>query len=168
MLNENRHALARLTGHALLVVLAGCGGGDDDPEMAGGRAAPSTTLSACDLITRAELDAIVGPGLGEPERAGSQCTMEGDTSQNDYRTLVLDVAELVNPEARIADMAAWYEPGDAVPELGTKAYYSASQLMMVARSHQILITLGVFGRENFDVREATIQLARAMIPRLPT
>lgn len=113
------------------------------------------------------MDEIVGEGLGDPVQSGNQCKMQGDTSQNDYRTLVVHVERLGNPEARAATWADMFEPGEKVQGLGIKAYYSGSQLLVVHRSHQLIITLGVFGRPNFDKREATIRLARAMLARLP-
>lgn len=69
---------------ALVTALAACGGGDSSAAAQASRA-DAPRILACDLIAKAEIEAIIGSSVGEPddhgsarrESTGSICTFAG-------------------------------------------------------------------------------------------
>lgn len=138
---------------ALLLLLAGCSGTDSTPSPAAdaspatsaGAAKPATGMSACEIVTGAEMSAILGAAVGANEgqtsEAKTDCTYHPPGTVSPFVELAI---EWGSGEAGMAGagIASKMEPGVADPYagLGDQAFAVGPTLMIRNGADLVRIT----------------------------
>ncbi|HET8647128.1 MAG TPA: hypothetical protein VFO85_16645 [Vicinamibacteria bacterium] len=166
---------------AALFLLSGCGPSRDARETAASpppaaatpAAAPVRTTDACGLVTKAEVEQILGTAVGEPQSlpgassadvSFTQCTFaspEGDKTLG----VALRVSKKGDgqPEAARQVMVSSGAKVEDVPGLADAAFWAGMQLQAFRGRHaQLVVT--VLGFPNG--KDAAVQVARKALARL--
>lgn len=182
----HRTLTSSLSATAVLVVLAACAGGDSAPARdadagtpAGAAqsfaptpsASPAATLSACALVTQAEVEQALGRAVRTRAeangRTSSECGFSEAASADGAATLTLgwgpEGAPVFEGTRTMPNMGVRPAPG-----IGDDAYWTGlndSYQMLYVRKGDHNLIVSTLGRH--DRRAAGEQLARAALGRMP-
>jgi hypothetical protein len=136
----------------------------------------SEAIDACSLISKAEAEEAVGLTFQDPESTpynpvskSSECKFQTtDTSSGIASAGGLQVRaeRLSNPAANFAGLRELLGEGEEVSGVGDEAFYVASQLFVLSGTHQVHVTVSLFGNRGDERRDVAVKVAETILPRL--
>ena len=162
--------------------LSACGETDPEdqvqPEAQSAQTASddSEAIDACSLISKAEAEEAVGLTFQDPESTpydpvskSSECKFQTTDTSGGIASaggLQVRAERLSNPAANFAGLRELLGEGEEVSGVGDEAFYVASQLFVLSGTHQVHVTVSLFGNRGDERRDVAVKVAETILPRL--